>query len=63
MESETTLSIGFDDTDSPKGMCTTYLGFQLVNLLRNENVDFLDFPRLVRFKTNIHWKTRRNGAV
>ena len=63
MQSETTLSIGFDDTDSPKGMCTTYLGFQLVNLLRNENVDFLDFPRLIRFNPNIPWKTRGNGAV
>ena len=23
------LNIGFDDTDSPKGMCTTYLAYKI----------------------------------
>ena len=39
-----TIHIGFDDTDSPKGMCTTYLAYRLVNLLKKEHVDFLDYP-------------------
>ena len=63
MKSKTILSIGFDDTDSPKGMCTTYLGSKLVRLLQKQNVEFLDYPRLVRFNPNIPWKTRGNGAV
>ncbi len=59
----TVLNIGFDDTDSPKGMCTTYLAYKMVDLLYKEGVDFLDFPRLIRFNPNIPWKTRGNGAV
>ena len=58
-----TLHIGIDDTDSPKGMCTTFLAYKIINRLRKENVDFLDFPNLVRFNPNIPWKTRGNGAV
>jgi tRNA(Ile2)-agmatinylcytidine synthase len=59
----TVLNIGFDDTDSPKGMCTTYLAYKIVDLLRKERVEFLDFPYLIRFNPNIPWKTRGNGAV
>ena len=58
-----TLYIGFDDTDSPKGMCTTYLAYKMVNLLKKQKVTFLDFPYLIRFNPNIPWKTRGNGAV
>ena len=58
-----TLHIGFDDTDSRKGMCTTYLAYKIVNDLKKFNVEFLDYPRLVRFNPNIPWKTRGNGAV
>ena len=57
MESKT-IHIGFDDTDSPKGMCTTYLAYRLINLLKKEHVNFLDFPNLIRFNPNIPWKTR-----
>ena len=57
------LHIGIDDTDSPKGMCTTFLAYKIINRLKKENVDFLDFPNLVRFNPNIPWKTRGNGAV
>jgi len=57
------LHIGIDDTDSPKGMCTTFLVYKIINRLKKENVDFLDFPNLVRFNPNIPWKTRGNGAV
>lgn len=63
VEKKAILNIGFDDTDSPKGMCTTYLAYKLVEQLKKENVKFLDYPRLVRFNPNIPWKTRGNGAV
>ncbi|WP_042684587.1 tRNA(Ile)(2)-agmatinylcytidine synthase [Candidatus Nitrosotenuis chungbukensis] len=63
MQKETILNIGFDDTDSPKGMCTTYLAYRLVDSLKKEKVEFLDYPRLIRFNPNIPWKTRGNGAV
>ena len=63
MNKDTILNIGFDDTDSPKGMCTTYLAYKLVDSLKKENVRFLDYPRLIRFNPNIPWKTRGNGAV
>ncbi|MGB0855416.1 MAG: TiaS agmantine-binding domain-containing protein [Nitrosopumilus sp.] len=63
MSQKTILHIGFDDTDSPKGMCTTFLAYKIVNLLQRENTEFLDFPRLIRFNPNIPWKTRGNGAV
>ena len=58
-----TMYIGFDDTDSPNGMCTTYLAYKMVNLLKKQKVSFLDFPYLIRFNPNIPWKTRGNGAV
>lgn len=63
MKKETILNIGFDDTDSPKGMCTTYLAYKLVDSLKKEKVEFLDYPKLIRFNPNIPWKTRGNGAV
>ena len=58
----TILNIGIDDTDSPKGMCTTFLAYKIAGLIRKD-VEFLDFPRLIRFNPNIPWKTRGNGAV
>ena len=63
MSQGTILHVGFDDTDSPKGMCTTFLAYKIVDLLQKENAEFLDFPRLIRFNPNIPWKTRGNGAV
>ncbi len=60
---ETILHIGFDDTDSTKGMCTTFLAYKIVEYLKKENVKFLDYPYLIRFNPNIPWKTRGNGAV
>ena len=58
-----TLHIGFDDTDSPKGMCTTFLAYKIVDYLKKQKAEFLDFPKLIRFNPNIPWKTRGNGAV
>jgi len=63
MEKETVLNVGFDDTDSSKGMCTTFLAYKIVDLLHKQKTEFLDFPRLIRFNPNIPWKTRGNGAV
>lgn len=63
MSNQTILNIGFDDTDSPKGMCTTFLAFKIVAFLHKEKTKFVDFPRLIRFNPNIPWKTRGNGAV
>ncbi len=63
MKSRRTLTIGFDDTDSPKGMCTTFLAYKIVDELKKENSELSDFPNLIRFNPNIPWKTRGNGAV
>lgn len=63
MKKDFTLHIGFDDTDSPKAMCTTYLAYKIVDYLKKELVEFLDYPYLIRFNPNIPWKTRGNGAV
>jgi len=57
------LNIGLDDTDSPSGMCTTYLAYKIAAEIRKEDAEFLDYPRLVRLNPNIPWKTRGNGAV
>ena len=62
------LHIGFDDTDSRQGMCTTYIGFKVVReLLSNpyfsQNVDLQDFPLLIRLNPNVPHRTRGNGAV
>ena len=63
MADDTVLHIGFDDTDSPSGMCTTFLAYKMAGMLRRDGAEFLDFPRLVRLNPNIPWKTRGNGAV
>jgi len=58
------LHIGFDDTDSRYGKCTTHLAFKIIsNLRRNYSINFLDYPLLVRLNPNITWKTRGNGAI
>ena len=63
MNKKSVLNIGFDDTDSPTGMCTTFLAYKIVDLLKKQETEFLDFPKLIRFNPNIPWKTRGNGAV
>ncbi len=57
------LHIGFDDTDSPNGGCTTHIAALLVEKLCNMNVFFTDYPNLVRLNPNVPWKTRGNGAL
>ncbi len=57
------LNIGFDDTDSPKGGCTTYIAALLVEKLNHMHVSFMDYPNLIRLNPNVPWKTRGNGAL
>ncbi len=57
------MYVGVDDTDSYRGMCTTYLGLIIVNFLKEQGVDIIGYPRLVRLNPNIPWKTRGNGAI
>jgi tRNA(Ile2)-agmatinylcytidine synthase len=57
------LHIGIDDTDSPRGGCTTYIGALLVERLSKLGLRFIDYPNLVRLNPNVPWKTRGNGAV
>lgn len=53
--------LGFDDTDSRRGLCTTWLATEFVREF--EDFDLLGYPRLVRLNPNIPWKTRGNGAL
>src|SRR2546428_7033917 len=55
------MHLGVDDTDSLRGMCTTYLATELVRAL--SGWDLIGYPRLVRLNPNIPWKTRGNGAI
>ncbi len=53
--------IAVDDTDSVKGMCTTYL---LTEIIRSfPELDVIGYPRLARLNPNIPWKTRGNAAL
>lgn len=56
------MLIGIDDTDSKRGMCTTYLGTVLKKALErelNENVEL----RLIRLNPTIRFKTRGNASI
>ena len=55
------MYLGVDDTDSVKGMCTTYLATELIREF--DELDLIGNPRLVRLNPNVPWKTRGNGAV
>ena len=56
------MLIGIDDTDSPQGMCTTYLGATLARRLIREHMQVRE-ARLIRLNPNVTWKTRGNAAV
>ena len=56
------MFLGMDDTDSPDGMCTTYLGAMLAENLRRAGYTVGEM-RLVRLNPNVVWKTRGNAAV
>ncbi len=54
--------IGLDDTDSPEGMCTTWLGARLIRDLRA--LGFLVHEaRLIRLNPTIPYRTRGNAAI
>lgn len=55
------MFIGIDDTDSTRGMCTTYLGAILVDALGE--IGEVGRRRLIRLNPNIRWRTRGNAAV
>jgi tRNA(Ile2)-agmatinylcytidine synthase len=57
------MHIGFDDTDSTRQGCTTYVAALLVEAFEKIGVTFLDYPRLIRLNPNVPWKTRGNGAL
>jgi len=57
------LNIGFDDTDSPRGGCTTYVAALIIEHLYRLGVSLIDYPELVRLNPNVPWKTRGNGAL
>ena len=56
------MLIGIDDTDSPQGMCTTYLGAVLARRLIDGHMQVRE-ARLVRLNPNVTWKTRGNAAI
>lgn len=61
---QTVLHIGFDNTDSTRAGCTTHLAFRIISyLVQDKDVQFVDYPLLIRLNPNIPWKTRGNGAV
>jgi tRNA(Ile2)-agmatinylcytidine synthase len=61
---QTVLHIGFDNTDSTRAGCTTHLAFRIISyLVQDKDVQFVDYPLLIRLNPNIPWKTRGNGAI
>lgn len=56
------MLIGIDDTDSPAGMCTTYLGARLARELTTSGMSVRE-ARLIRLNPNVTWKTRGNAAI
>jgi tRNA(Ile2)-agmatinylcytidine synthase len=59
----TILHVGIDDTDSKKGMCTTYLTAVILDELDKLNIKPIDFPKLIRLNPNCPYKTRGNAAL
>jgi len=56
------LTISMDDTDSDKGLCTTYLAAVLIERIR-PLAELVGLPRLVRLNPCARFKTRGNAAV
>jgi tRNA(Ile2)-agmatinylcytidine synthase len=56
------MIIGIDDTDSIKGMCTTYLAAVLIEKLKKYGT-IKEYPLLIRLNPNIIYKTRGNAAL
>ena len=56
------MRIGIDDTDSPAGMCTTYLGALLAGRLSDSGMTVRE-TYLIRLNPNVIHKTRGNAAI
>jgi tRNA(Ile2)-agmatinylcytidine synthase len=56
------MFIGIDDTDSERGLCTTYLAAVLMERLRPLG-DIVGLPRLIRLNPCARYKTRGNAAL
>ena len=48
------MRLGIDDTDSPTGMCTTYIGAVLARRLARSGMP-VGQARLVRLNPNVPW--------
>ena len=57
------LYVGIDDTDSRKGMCTTYISAVIMDELKSYGFQISGYPRLIRLNPFARFKTRGNGAV
>ncbi|MFW9788970.1 MAG: DUF1743 domain-containing protein [Candidatus Thorarchaeota archaeon] len=57
------VQIGMDDIDSPDGGCTTHFASLVVEKLGELNVEWTDYPNLIRLNPGIPYRTRGNGAV
>ena len=57
------LIIALDDTDSNDGMCTTYIMTLIIEYLKKNKFEIINFPRLVRLNPSIPYKTRGNAAL
>jgi len=55
--------VGIDDTDSSRGMCTTYVSAVLLDELKSYGYPVIGYPRLIRLNPFARYKTRGNGAV
>jgi len=58
----TMITIGVDDTDSEKGLCTTYLAAMMMERIGGLGT-LVGLPRLVRLNPCVSFKTRGNAAV
>ena len=56
------MFIGIDDTDSERGLCTTYLSAVLMERLSPLG-DIVGFPKLIRLNPCARYKTRGNAAI
>lgn len=55
--------IGIDDTDSPDGMCTTFLASAILKEFKKNDIEIIGFPRLIRLNPFAKFKTRGNGGI
>lgn len=57
------IYVGIDDTDSSRGMCTTYISAVVMDELKSYGFPVIGYPRLIRLNPFARYKTRGNGAV